>query len=395
MYDKISEYNNNIMKNNVSNNRDNNNLRRCQQQRQNENEIDKSKISQQMLNNQKMDQYMQNKLMDHQIQKMRDQEKQMRLVRASNDRENKMQQIEQIEQMDQMDQTEQMRQMRQMQQMEQMRQMQQIKKIQQMEQMKKIQQMQQMQQMKQEQLSTNGDLKNDNINKKNKLIENELRNANDMKKFEKIKNNMTKDENEKLRNHFVKQLSVKKDNNVNSDVKEKYCDIINEYWIGKDKNNKEKEDKSIQYLKKKYWNQRNNKPYKVILKNENKEGQNFKKKEELIVYRVTNKDKDEKIIKNKYNELKKIIDEHDDELKDTYHLNKKTNYEKEFIQNNIIKYSNNLDEGEKIDDKLKKSSISYYKKQQEKMNIEKKRKDDLVESLISKGIFSKKELEEF
>lgn len=140
---------------------------------------------------------------------------------------------------------------------------------------------------------------------------------------------------------------------------------------------------------KEHWSKRTNQPYKNILKNEDY-SKNFKKKEDLIVHKVTNLDK--LGLEDDYNKFNKNIEKHNNELKVVYSQNEQTNHKKKFEYNNKYKYRVKYDP--KDGKELKEDNIEYYKKEQQKLEKDKKKVDDIIETLMNSDLLTKEEKDE-
>ena len=152
------------------------------------------------------------------------------------------------------------------------------------------------------------------------------------------------------------------------------------------KENEYVDEKNNQKLKE-FWNGRTNMPYKNILKNEDY-SKDFKSKKDLIVHKVTNEDKIGII--DKFEEHKKVIDEQDDQLKITYSKDEKLKHKKDFQYKNVYKYR--LKHNPKDYNELK----DIYKKEQESVDKEEKKIDNLINTLLEGDLLSdieKKEAE--
>jgi hypothetical protein len=140
-----------------------------------------------------------------------------------------------------------------------------------------------------------------------------------------------------------------------------------------------------------YWKKKTNVPYKGILKNEN---YNLKVKDEkdLVVHRVTQKDKDVKEVESKYNEFNDKIKSHDGELNIIYSTSKKGEHKKKFEYTHTYQYRktelNNSDEDNKEQDhtKLKQDRYNYYKDQQKQLEKNKKI-NEVLERLANDDVF--------
>jgi len=155
--------------------------------------------------------------------------------------------------------------------------------------------------------------------------------------------------------------------------------------------------KGNKFLEEIYKN-RTNVPYKNIIKKDlfNK---NFKKyykddifnvnvrdKKELLVHKITDADSDSLLLEAEFELLSQIIEKHNDELKVIYSSSKKNKYKKEFeyVQN----YRYRLEYNPKNSEELK----DFYKKEQKKINKEKKMIDDVLNLMIENDQLSQEEL---
>lgn len=127
------------------------------------------------------------------------------------------------------------------------------------------------------------------------------------------------------------------------------------------------------------WKGRTNQPYKNImpLSEFKKE---FKKKDDLIVYKVNQCDKDKQALENKSKIFRQEIDKHNKELKEIYNDSKINEHKEEFEYNHIKKYNVKYDPTEFND--MKESAIDYYKKEQQKEEQDKKCIDDIIETMV-------------
>lgn len=147
-----------------------------------------------------------------------------------------------------------------------------------------------------------------------------------------------------------------------------------------------------------YWSKKTNVPYKGILKNEN---HNIKVKTEkdLVVHRITQKDKDFKEVEGKYQEFNEKIKSHDGELNVIYATSKKGEHKKKFDYTHTYQYRkpelNNSDEDNKDHIKVKQDRYNYYKEQQKLQEKNKNKFDAVLETLASNGVFSADELGDF
>ncbi len=155
--------------------------------------------------------------------------------------------------------------------------------------------------------------------------------------------------------------------------------------------------KGNKYLEELYQN-RTNVPYKNVIKKDlfNKNFKKFykddifnlnvKDKKELLVHKITDADSDSLLLEAEFELLSQIIEKHNDELKVIYSASKKNKYKKEFeyVQN----YRYRLEYNPKNSEELK----DFYKKEQRKINKEKKMIDDVLNLMIENDQLSQEEL---
>lgn len=135
------------------------------------------------------------------------------------------------------------------------------------------------------------------------------------------------------------------------------------------------------------WKKRNNAPYKNIIKDDKYIKKDFKTRDDLIVHRVSKLDKigvDKDVEKFESN-----IEKHNNELKIQYSQNNETEHKKKFEYNNVYKYNNKYNP--KDHESLKDDNIDYLKKEQQKIESEKKKIDDVIESLVVSNILTEEE----
>ena len=189
----------------------------------------------------------------------------------------------------------------------------------------------------------------------------------------------------KLTSMIICPITINKTNKKELD--EVYNEITPQY---EKKNNKILEE---------WWRTRTNQPYKNVIKKElfnNKQykkyykddifNTTFKSKDELLVHKVTSDDYDELLLEAEFELLNDIIEKHNDELKVIYSSSKKNHYKKEFeyVQN----YRYRLEYNPKNSEELK----DFYKKEQKKINKEKKMIDDVLNLMIENDQLSQEEL---
>lgn len=137
-------------------------------------------------------------------------------------------------------------------------------------------------------------------------------------------------------------------------------------------------------LKEEWERGRTNEPYKNILKNENYK-KTFKTKDDLIVHKVT--DADKLGLLEDYDKLMGIIEKHNDHLAVIYSTSERNKHKKEFEY--VQKYKYRLKYDPKDFDELKE----FYKKEQKKISKEKRRIDDILNSLVENDILDSKDIE--
>jgi Tfp pilus assembly major pilin PilA len=148
-----------------------------------------------------------------------------------------------------------------------------------------------------------------------------------------------------------------------------------------------------------WWNTRTNQPYKNIIKKDlfNKDfkkyykddifNTNIKDKKDLRIHTVTDIDSDSLLLEAEFELLSDIIEKHNKELKVIYSASNKNKYKKEFeyVQN----YRYRLEYNPKNSEELK----DFYKKEQSKINKEKKMIDDVINMMIENDQLDPEEIE--
>ena len=235
--------------------------------------------------------------------------------------------------------------------------------------------------------NTNIPFNNNSMLMNNPIFFGSIRDANfynkvNMAKLEQLKKiNNVKDfglSNDKLTNYIICPIKVEKLGK--NDLINIYDERQNTYININNKDN-------IPKILKEWWESRKNTPYKNILKNENY-SKDFKSKEDLLVHKVTQLDKDKIRLKNELESLTKLLEKHDGELKIIYSASEETSHKEKFDY--INKYKNRI----KYDPKNYNELKNFYKKEQKKINKENKRIDEMIELLLTSDQVSKEELEE-
>jgi len=129
-----------------------------------------------------------------------------------------------------------------------------------------------------------------------------------------------------------------------------------------------------------------NNPYKGIIKDFNYD-QKLKKQEDLIIHKVTQGDKDKDQFDQKMGVYKTNITSHNDEIKEVYSIDKKNQHKKVFEYQHKYKYRTKLDNNNEEAD-LRVDRIDFYKKEQQKLEDNKKKIDNILMDLIDVGILS-------
>jgi hypothetical protein len=213
-----------------------------------------------------------------------------------------------------------------------------------------------------------------NVNNRNRLLQNfknnnksivsnplltsqQVRNTNEFRKIE--KKQKANPEEEKLINAIIKPIKIEKNN---LETTRKFNEAEKTYKVELNE----------------YWKKRNNKPYKVILKDQDFT-KDFKTKEDLIVHKITEQDKIG--VDKDYVKYVKDKEEHTKDLKENiYSKSKELENKKKFSEYNN-KYTYKVAYDPRKGEELKTESIDYYKKQQEELEKDKKLKDEILYEL--------------
>jgi hypothetical protein len=219
-----------------------------------------------------------------------------------------------------------------------------------------------------------------NLLNNNKIFSNNNMHAQQMQQMYQIKQNQNIVDKDKIKELIIQPIKLEKTNPA----------LLA-------KTIKEKEEEYKPKLAE-WWSKKTNVPYKGILKNENY-NMKIKDEKDLIIHRVTAKDKDTKEIDNKYEEITDKIKSHNGELKVIYSSSKECEHKKKFNYTHVYQYRKpclNEDEEEENDyEKIKKDRINYYKEQQKQQEKNKVKLDSVLEKLVNDGIFSADELNGF
>ena len=179
--------------------------------------------------------------------------------------------------------------------------------------------------------------------------------------------------NEELTNCIICPVKINKSST--NEVSEAYDNLANQY----------SSDKASGVVKE-WWKERKNVPYKNILKDQDY-SKEFKSQKDLIVHRISKRDKDEIEFMREYTKLKGLIETHNKDLKVIYSASEKTKHKKEFEYANKFKYK--IKYNPKDFSQLK----DFYAKEQNKITREKKKIDTLIDMLVEDEEISEKDLD--
>jgi hypothetical protein len=205
-----------------------------------------------------------------------------------------------------------------------------------------------------------------------------------MQKFNDIENIYDKDA---IKESVIQPIKIEKTDTDKKELDAKYSELSDIY-----KNYKE-------YLKK-YWNQRENTPYKGIMNRDIKhKGKNYrqdynkeiKKSSDLVVHKVTKMDK--LGVFDDYEAFLKNLEKHNNELKIIYNLSKKAQHTKKFEYHHKYKYRIKYKPSDHK--KMKKNKIDYYKKEQKKLEKDEENLDNLLNGMIKSDLWSAEQLNDY
>lgn len=191
----------------------------------------------------------------------------------------------------------------------------------------------------------------------------ETYNLRKIKKFNNIDQQYNQNE---IKDMIIKPIKIEKPNlNINSLIESKKNTNDNDL------------NESLQ--------KRTNQPYKGIIKDCDYSKIREKIKEDLIVHKVTEADRDKKIFKSKLGKYRTEIKEQNKNIEDVYALDKKTEHKKEFDYQHKYKYRTKINTD---DNDLRTDRIDFWKKEQQKNEENKKKIDDILINLIDSGVIS-------
>lgn len=123
-------------------------------------------------------------------------------------------------------------------------------------------------------------------------------------------------------------------------------------------------------------------PYKNIIKDDAKLYQKKEiKQDDLVVCKVSQEDKDKKKIEAKIENLTSARKINDDENKKIYSEDKQKTHKKEFDYKQKYIYCSKQDSSQHDD--IKKNRLEYFKDMQKQVEKDKKRYDDILESILA------------
>ncbi len=193
------------------------------------------------------------------------------------------------------------------------------------------------------------------------------RNAYNIKKIKQFNNIDQLHNKDDIKNLIIKPEKIEKPNlNIKSLIDERVST-----------NNRELEDSKKKMV---------NNPYKGIIKDFNYE-KKIKEQKDLIVHKVTEQDKDKKKFDANMGNFKEKNNTIDNEIKDIYSLDKKNEHKKDFEYQHKYKYRNKLETNSEESD-LRVDRIEFYKKEQQKLEDNKKKIDNILLDLIDSGVLS-------
>ena len=201
----------------------------------------------------------------------------------------------------------------------------------------------------------------------NKMNNSQIRNSYNMKKIKKFNNIDQMYNHDEFKNMILKPQRIEKPN-------------INIKSLLDNKTNANEKDLNESISK------RVNEPYKGIIKDFDYSKIRDKHQEDLIVHKVSLEDKNINLFTEKKNNFEKKIEEQNKNIKETYSLDKKTEHKKEFDYQHKYKYRVKVDNDG--DEDLRVDRIEFYKKEQNKIEENKKKIDDILINLIDSGILS-------
>jgi len=205
----------------------------------------------------------------------------------------------------------------------------------------------------------------------------ELQKVKQIEKLNELENTMDK---EKIRESVIKPIKIELTKEEKDNFSKQLKSIESQYVVDKKTN--------VNQDMVKLWKERTNTPYKTIIKNDDYK-KDIKANTDLIVHKITLRDK--LGVEDEYVSLKGKIETHNDELKVIYSTSKENEHKKKFDYQHVYKYRVKFDPKDHTE--LKDDKIKLFKQQQKKMEDNKQKYDNIIESLVNEGIFDKNELD--
>lgn len=206
---------------------------------------------------------------------------------------------------------------------------------------------------------------------------NQLKRIQELKKLEKTQTlNQLKDK-KKIQDIVIKPVKIDRNNS----------DVVPDHQV------RQEIYDEFKMKKEKEWKKRTNQPYKAVLKNvltEDDYKKQFKSKDDLIIHRVSQVDKEG--LDDKFDDFLDDIEIHDNELKTIYSVSKEAEHKKKFEYNHVSKYR--IKETPSDHKQLKESHIDAFKKEQKRQEKGKKHQEDILDQLLDSGYLEEiKEIE--
>ena len=195
-------------------------------------------------------------------------------------------------------------------------------------------------------------------------MNNNVRDLYNLKKINKLNNIDQLYNKDELKNLIINTQKIEK-TNIN------ISNLVNE----KKEDNKKDLENSIK--------KRINLPYKGIIKDFNYD-KKIKDESDLIIHKVSENDK--KGFVSEMNTFQNKIQVQNKEIKDIYSIDKQLVHKKEFEYQHKYKYRSKIETNDESD--LRIDRIDYYKKEQNKVEDNKKKIDNILLNLIDSGILS-------
>jgi hypothetical protein len=129
-----------------------------------------------------------------------------------------------------------------------------------------------------------------------------------------------------------------------------------------------------------------NNPYKCIIKDFNYD-KKIEKDKDLIIYKVNENDKNKELFDKKFKKHTKTKKKETKEIEDLYGLDKKNKHMKAFDYNHKYKYRTKIEDVDD-DSNLRTDRVEYYKREQEKVEENKQKIDNILMDLIDNGAIS-------